>query len=276
MISRLQVGPAHGLLAAALLALASPFAAAHEIKVMFETMQVKPGDRDVVFLSWGHRLPTDQLTRKSDLERYQLVTPGGSVRKLTLDEESDQRNTIQLDEEGCYTAEAIRAPAVMTIFRFEDRHVHFLGPKTKIRKGATIEDSFRSHQYAKAIVASGKAVRKPAAVGHTLEIVPASAADEWIVGREIPFRVLFEGRPVSGKLFQARPLDFKPDDVWTWTRPTDQDGQASLTPDRAGTWLLKATVERPAAPSDREQFDADHWTATLIIEIRRDDAPASR
>jgi len=276
MFTRLEVRPVRSLLSAALLALLSTTAGAHEVKVMLEKLDVKPGDSDVVFLSWGHHLPTDQPTRKADIERYQITTPGGSVRKLTLDEESDQRNTIHVEEEGCYTAEAIRKPAVMTIFRFEDRHVHFLGPKTKIRKGATVEDSFRSYQFAKAIVSSGKGLQKPTAVGHTLEIVPASAPSEWTVGREIPFRVLFEGKPVSGKLFQARPLAFKPDDVWTWTRPTDQEGQAALTPDRPGTWLLKATVERPAPVSDREEFDADHWTATLILEIRPADGHAAR
>jgi uncharacterized GH25 family protein len=268
MIRESQRQPLRALATAALLAFAGTGASAHEIKVMLEKMDVKPGDRDVVFLSWGHRLPTDQPTRGKDLERYRITTPHGSVRTLTTVEESDQRNVLELDEEGVYTAEAIRKPAVMTVFRFEDRHVHFLGPKTRIRKGAVVEDSFRSHQFAKAIATAGKAGRTPTPLGHVLEIVPASPPAEWAVGRDIPFVVRFEGRPISGKLFQARPLGFRPDDVWTWTRPTDQEGRAVLRADRPGAWLLKATVERPAPASEREQFDVDHWTATLILEIR--------
>lgn len=241
---------------------------AHEIKVMLDRMSVKQGDKDVVFLSWGHLLPTDGPTRGEDVERYQLLTPSGSIRNLATDNESDQRNTVHLEEEGLYTAEAVRKPTILTIFTRGDRHVHFVGPKNDIREEGTVEDSFRSFQSAKAMVTAGGGSEKPKPIGHALEIVPATAPEEWSVGRDIPFQVLFEGKPLSGKLFQAKPLDLKPDDVWTWTRPTDQIGVAVLRPDHAGTWLLKATFDRPAAAGDRERFDKDHWTATLILEIR--------
>jgi|GEM_PF-1453344 len=253
--------------AGAVLASAAVRARAHEIKVMLDRMSVKKGDKDVVFLSWGHLLPTDGPTRGEDIERYQLLTPSGSVQILATDKESDQRNVVHLEEEGVYTAEAVRKPAVLTVFTLGDKHVHFVGPKTEVREGAQIKDSFRSFQYAKAMVAAGNAPAPPKPVGHVLEIVPAVGEAEWTAGRDIPFRVLFEGKPLSGKLFQAKPLDFKPDDVWTWTRPTDQSGTAVLRPDRPGTWLLKATFERPAAESDRDRFDADHWTATLILQV---------
>jgi uncharacterized GH25 family protein len=241
---------------------------AHEIKVLLDRLSVQKGDQDVVFLSWGHMLPTDRPVRGEDVERYQLLTPSGSVRPLATNTESDQRNTIHLEEEGVYTAEAVRKSAILTIFRAGDKHVHFLGPKTKVRQGATVEESLRSFQFAKALVTAGVGSEKPKPIGHVLEIVPTIAPEGWVVGQEIPFQVFFEGKPVSGKLFQAKPLEFKPDDVWTWTRSTDQDGRAALRPDRAGTWLLKATVERPAALADREQFDVDNWMATLILEIR--------
>lgn len=256
------------LAACAGLVVAAAPSGAHEIKVLLDRMDVKKGDQDAVFLAWGHLLPTDQPVRAQDVERYQFWTPSGSVRTLATSGESDQRNTVHLEEEGLYTAGAVRKPAVMTIFRFEDRHVHFLGPKTKIRPGARVEDSMRSFQFAKALVTTGRGSEKPRPIGHALEIVPAVAPENWVVGRDIPFQVLFEGRPISGKLFQAKPLNFKPDDVWTWTRTTSQHGTAELRPDRAGTWLLKATVERPSAPADREQFDVDQWTSTLILEIR--------
>jgi uncharacterized GH25 family protein len=262
------------ILAGLVLAIAAAPARSHEIKVLLDRMSVQKGDTDVVFLSWGHRLPIDRPTRAEDVEHYQLMTPSGSVRQLSTDGESDQRNVVHLEEEGLYTASAVRKPAVMTIYRFGDQHVHFSGPKTKVRQGARIEDSYRSFQFAKAMVVAGGGSEKPKPVGHTLEILPTTAPAGWVVGRDIPFQVLFEGKPISGKLFQAKRLDFKPDDVWTWTRPTDQDGMAVLTPDRAGTWLLKATVEQPATPGDREQFDGNHWTSTLILEVRNEAAPA--
>lgn len=243
---------------------------AHEIKVLLDRMDVRKGDEDVVFLSWGHLLPTDGPTRGEDIESYRFLTPSGSAQFLSTDIESDQRNVVHLEEAGLYTAEAVRKPAVLTIFTLGDRHVHFVGPKTEVRDGAKIEDSFRSFQYAKALVSTAPGPEKPKPVGHVLEIVPEAGPEGWVVGKEIPFRVLFEGKPLSGKLFQAKPIGFKPDDVWTWTRPTDQDGQAILRPDRAGTWLLKATVERPAPAEERDRFDADHWTATLVLEIRGD------
>jgi uncharacterized GH25 family protein len=240
----------------------------HEIKVLLDRMTASKGDENVVFLSWGHILPTDGPVRGEDILQYRMHTPSGSVQYLATDTESDQRNVVHLEETGLYTAEAVRKPAVLTIFTLGDRHVHFVGPKTEVREGARIEDSFRSHQSAKSMIAAGKSDQKPVPLGHSLEIVPAVSAEGWVVGADIPFQVLFEGQPLSGKLFQAKPLNFKPDDVWTWTRPTDQSGTAILRPDRPGTWLLKATLERPTAEENRSQFDADHWTATLVINIR--------
>jgi len=243
---------------------------AHEIKVMLDRLHVKKGEKDAVFLSWGHLLPTEGPIRGEDVEGYQLLTPSGSVQILATDKESDQRNVVHLEETGLYTAAAIRKPSVLTVFTLGDQHVHFLGPKTEVREGSNVEDSFRSFQFAKALVTAGDASdsETPKPIGHTLEIVPATPPAQWTVGQDIPLRVLFEGKPIFGKLFQAKPLDFKPDDVWTWTRPTDQAGQAILRPDRAGTWLLKASFDRPAAPEDQKRYDKDHWTATLILEVR--------
>lgn len=259
----------------AALACCSGYSRGHEIKVMLDQMNPKPGDEDVVFLSWGHHLPIDRPTRAEDVEQYRIWTPSGSQRRLAVEGESDQRNTVHLEEQGVYTAEAVRKPAIMTVYRVGRQHVHFLGPKTKIRQGATIEESFRSFQSAKAIVATAGGADVPKPVGHALEIVPAAGPDGWSAGRDIPFLVLFEGKPISGKPFQAKPLRFKPDDVWTWTRPTDQDGKAVLRPSEGGTWLLRAVVDRPAPDAERAEFDQDQWTATLIIEIR-DKANESR
>jgi len=240
----------------------------HEIKVLLEQMNPKQGDKDVVFLSWGHHLPTDRPTRAEDIERYQIRTPSGSLRLLTAEGESEQRNTMQLEEQGNYTAEAVRKPAILTVYRVGRQHIHFLGPKTKVRKEATIEESFRSFQSAKAIVATAASSDIPKPIGHTLEIVPLTGRQGWLAGQDIPFQVLFEGKPISGKQFQAKPIHFKPDDVWTWTRPTDQDGKAVLRPSEAGTWLLRVVVDRPAPEADRAEFDQDQWTATLVIDIR--------
>ncbi len=249
------------------LSMATARAEAHEIKVLLDQMTVEQGDEDVVFLSWGHLLPTDGPIRGEDIERYQFHTPSGSVQYLATDMESDQRNIVHLEEQGLYTAEAVRKPSVLTIFTLGDQHVHFVGPKTEVRPGAEVEDSFRSFQFAKAMVTTGGS-KTPKPIGHELEIVPKTAPESWVVGQDIPFLVLFKGKPLSGKLFQAKPIDFKPDDVWTWTRPTDQHGEAVLRPDHAGTWLLRATFDQPAPEADRELFDADHWTATLVLKIQ--------
>lgn len=240
----------------------------HEIKVLLDQMTPKQGDEDIVYLSWGHLLPVDRPTKADEIDRFVLRTPSGSQRQLTLEGESDHRNTVHLEEAGIYTAEAVRKPAILTVYRAGRQHVHFAGPKTKVRKDAHIEDSFRSHQSAKAIVATPGSTAVPEPIGHTLEIVPAAPPSEWVAGNDIPFQVLFEGKPIASKNFQAKPIQFKPDDVWTWTRATDQDGKAVLRPSEAGTWLIRVVVERPGPEAEREQFDHDSWTATLVIDIR--------
>jgi hypothetical protein len=137
-------------------------------------LECQKGEKDAVFLSWGHLLPTEGPTRGEDVEGYQLLTPRGSVQILATDKESDQRNVVHLEEEGLYTAAAIRKPSVLTVFTLGDQHVHFLGPKTEVREGGNIEDSFRSFQFAKALVTAGNASETPKPIGHTLEIVPTT------------------------------------------------------------------------------------------------------
>jgi hypothetical protein len=49
---------------------------AHEIKALASQLVVeKPGAKTTIYLSWGHRLPVDDLIDAATLERYDLLTP---------------------------------------------------------------------------------------------------------------------------------------------------------------------------------------------------------
>ena len=58
---------------------------AHDMKVFASQLAVpKAGDRTTVYLSWGHALPVDDLTDSKALERYDWLSPAGTVTALKV------------------------------------------------------------------------------------------------------------------------------------------------------------------------------------------------
>jgi hypothetical protein len=88
---------------------------AHELKVFASKLAVdRPGAKTTVYLSWGERLPVDDLIDGASIERYELVAPDGKVRRLETAGVSLQTNVAKLEDSGLYELLVSRKPTVYT------------------------------------------------------------------------------------------------------------------------------------------------------------------
>lgn len=107
---------------------------------------------------------------------------------------------------------------------------------------------------------TGAAATRP--VGLTLELVPEVDPTHLPAGRELPVRLLYEGKPLAGALVVA--MSREAPAVKLRAR-TDRHGRVSLALPRRGVWLVKAVHMVPAprgVPADWESL----W-ASLTFEI---------
>lgn len=255
-------------LAALLILTAAPLARAHDLKVLAARLAAATGETDTVYISHGHTLPVDVPIDGKTLQDYRVLTPSGSVLELTKEGVSLHANEVKVEESGVYTAVAARKPAVYTEYVDKDgNHKHLPGPKSVVSEG-TIDHATRSHQFAKALLVSGEASADPAKVlGHEIEIVPVDAPGRWRSGRDLRFRVLFQGKPLSAGDVVATHVGFKPDGAWCYATSTDAKGVAVVRPSQAGTWVLRARVLKPSAKDRQDEYDIESYTATLALEV---------
>ncbi len=255
---------------APLFILLSNCCSAHEIKALASNLAVeKPGGKTTIYLSWGHRLPVDDLIDAATLDRYDLMAPGGAAAPLKKADLSLQANVVTLKDTGTYQVLVGRKAGIYThVFDAEGNRLLKRGPKSAVKDGK-IDYALRSQQYAKALIVVGSASTEPVkAVGLPIEIVPLDGPAAWKCGQTLRFGVLLKGKPLSAAAVTARYVGFKPDSGWCYATTTNRDGEARVRPSQPGTWVLKVNTRLLATGSDRDEYDYDSFTATLTLEIQ--------
>jgi len=242
----------------------------HEIKVLASQLAIeKAGAKTTIYLSWGHRLPVDDLIDGTTLERYDLLAPGGTIMALKKSELSLQENVVEVKEIGVYQVLVGRKAGIYTyVFDEENNRLLKRGPKNAIKDGK-IDYALRSQQFAKALIVVGPAATellKPA--GLPIEITPLDSPAAWKSGQTLRFKVLLEGKPLSAADVTARYVGFKPDNACCYATTTNRDGEARVRPCQGGTWVLKVYSRHLAREEARQQYDFDSYTATLTLEIQ--------
>jgi uncharacterized GH25 family protein len=99
-------------------------------------------------------------------------------------------------------------------------------------------------------------------LGLTLEIVADSSPLKIRPGGKMPFRILYEGKPLSGALVKAIALE-DPDN--TLAARSDSRGRVTFALARQGAWLVKAVHMVPAPPETGADWES-LW-ASLTFEI---------
>jgi cobalt/nickel transport protein len=258
------------LVLASLLLAGAPRSQAHEIKVLASQLAMEqPGGKTTVYLAWGHRLPVDDLIDAASVERYDLVSPGGTATALKKDGLSLQTNVVELKDAGVHQVLVARKPSVFTyVFDGEGGRALKRGPKTAVKEGK-VDYGTRSVQTAKALIVVGPAPREPVKpAGLPVEIVPLDGPAAWADGATLRFQVLLEGKPLAGAELTARYVGYKPDNAWCYATTTGRDGVATVRAAPAGTWVLKVSAKRLTNGATRAEYDFESFTTTLTLEIR--------
>lgn len=244
-------------------------ARAHEIKILASKFTAaKAGEKTTIYLSWGHRLPVDDLIDGSSIDRFELVPPDGKPVALKKQDYSLQANAVELPGNGLHQAVVTRKITVYTTVIDGDGNRQLKrGPKTSVIEGK-IDHTLRSVQTAKAVIrvgpASAEAV-KP--LGLDVEIVPLDGPAQWKKDKDIRVQVLVNGKPLAFASVLARTIDFKPDNAWSYATTTNRQGEATLRPNRSGTWVVKVNTKVDATGAALKDYDYTSYTTTLALEI---------
>ena len=234
---------------AALFLAAAPCCRAHDVKVLASQLTVaKVGGKTTIYLSWGDRLPIDDLIDADSIARYDLLTPAGEAAPLKKADLGLQTNVVETQDRR-HPSGGGRAEGGDLQLRPRRRGQAPVkrGPKTAVKQGK-IDYAIRSQQSGKALIVVGAAAKepvKPAGLG--FEIVPLDAPAAWQAGKGLRFRVLLNGKPLSGVDVKARYVGFKPDNGWCYATTSNRDGVLTIYPKQAGTWVLKANTKILAA-----------------------------
>lgn len=241
----------------------------HDLKILANRQSLAEVDGKVtVYLSWGHRLPVDELVDGATLERYEALAPSGAAKTLAKEGVSLHANVAELSEAGVHTVVAERKPSVHTYIIDETGAKKFKrGPKS-VHAGAKIDSAVRSTQSAKALLVVGKpGEQAPKASGLPAEIVPLDGPAQWTANGDLRLRVTHRGQPLAGAKIEARIVSFD-EGAPLITGETNSAGEIVLRPKQPGVWIVKATHKTPAPEASRAEFDFDSLTTTLSLEVR--------
>jgi uncharacterized GH25 family protein len=113
------------------------------------------------------------------------------------------------------------------------------------------------------IGATGRAAQTPATtrLGLTLEIVPERDPYQLAPGQELPVRIFFEGRPLSGALVKLTNL--AADERPVATARSDSAGRARFAVPRTGEWLINVIWTKPVTGNPQADYDTTFSSLTF-------------
>lgn len=247
-------------------------ASAHDTWLLPERWRVAPGGQLVFALTSAMDFPRPETAVKADrLEAHRVrlagknhaLAPGSAERSLTL--------AAVLKETGVATAWIATHPRSLTLTPQQVAHyleevgaADTIGEQWKRSGQTTWRETYV--KLAKTVVRVGEGASDSSwgePLGLTLEIVPESDPTRLKTGDALSIRLLWQGKPLPGlAVGAAAAAPAQPALV-----RTDGQGRASLTLDRPGPWLLRATLIRPSE-ARRGEWDSVFTTLTLQVAAR--------
>ena len=255
----------HLFLAAALaLTLAAAPALAHDFWAGVE--KAEAGQPLVAKIGYGHNFPEGEKIKAADLARFAPLELRGPKGPIALTSGKEPRLAVSAAPvpAGTYLLLA----DVREMFLSWGPSGYTAKPKNEV-PGAQGCNFGTAH--GKAVVNLGGAaetglISKPA--GRILEIVPQVNPAQVKPGQRFPVKVLYKGKPLPGAIVTAYFAGFADkddDEYFAFSGNTDKKGLVSIIPLKGGSWLAKATFEKPYA--DKAVCDQERHTATLTFTI---------
>ena len=133
--------------------------------------------------------------------------------------------------------------------------------KREAKGNFEIIESIRSQKYSKAMVGQSDVFLKP--IGLRLEIVPQKDPFAIKVGKTLPIKVLFGGKPLEGAIIKAgctyeRTLKEYP--------ATDKDGIANIVIEKSGNQIIATSYKTPL--KDDPDADILSISTNMVFEVK--------
>lgn len=255
------------LLFAALLAGAP--AAAHDLWIEPSTFHPAPGATVAVRLRVGQNFVGEPLPRYERLlERFVLSSSDGD-RAIDGKEGDEPAGSIAIPSSGVHLVGYRSNNSYLSLEprKFDD-YLKDEGLERVIalrgQKGQSEEPSREFFaRCAKALLSAGNGPRTgfDRVLGFTFEIIPEKDPEGWRPRRALPFRLLYEGKPLAGALVVAMPQQTPAEKL---SARTDTNGRVAFALPHAGVWLVKAVHMLEA---DGRKADWQSLWASLTFEI---------
>lgn len=260
--------------AATFLALVALFTApltAHDFWIEPATFEPAAGATVAVRLVVGQRFRGDALPRNPALiERFVLVSGTGEVPVLGRPAD-EPAGTVTIARPGLswIAYRSLESPLSLDAEKFEE-YLREEGLDAVVAERARRGES-RSpsrelfSRSAKALVAVGGGGSSgfDRRLGLALELVPEKNPYALAPGEELPVRLLWQGRPLSGALVSALPYE-RPEA--RLAQRSDRDGRVRLRLPGPGVWLVKA-VHMVRVADDPAADWRSVW-ASLTFEVQ--------
>jgi uncharacterized GH25 family protein len=268
------------LLAAGVLAVALP-AGAHDTWVLPVRWNVPVRERLVLDLTSAMDFPTPETAARPDRLVDKSIRLNGVVSSLEVSPPRTGAKTLRLSARptavGLATVWIATRPRTLDLKPDEVEHyleeigaVDTVGEQWRRSPDKAWRETYV--KVAKTFVRVGDTQNDEswsAAVGASLELVPASDPTALSSGHDLAFLLLSNGKPIADLAVgavaaaSAKPLLVK----------TDAEGRVTFRLDRSGPWLFRATLIRPVAGRHGE------WESvftTVTVDVTPAPAPTRR
>ena len=251
-------------------------AAAHNVWLNPANHFPQVGETVDIGIGWGHSYPADredQEMKDGRLEEIAAVGPDGFPVEMVKVSAALYR--LKVDKAGAYLVTVGIQPGFYTMTPKGRK----FGDKKKVEDGIKCTNY---HIGAKTVlIAGGNAKNLEHAAGQPLELVPLTDPGSLKAGSAFSFKLLFEGKPVSGVSIKAKYAGFdakikKGEDAHKSERgkrkpypcatETDAAGLATITPTQAGYWMV--TYSNTSAYPDAAVCDECRYSMAFTLEVK--------
>jgi len=259
-----------GALVPVLLAALATNALAHDTWLLPARFAVAPGATVNLDLTSAMRFPQPESPPQPDRLAATGVRLGGHTRSLDVGSVAGKvlRLSVVLGEAGVAALWVASRPRTLTLEPKEVEHyLHEIGAPPAVRTRWQSSGQRWRESYAK-LAKTYVRVGTPEGdhswadpVGQELEMVPGRDPTSLVAGEELPVTVLKAGKPLPGLTVATVAGGGRKPVVAT----TDADGRVTFKLDRAGPWLLRATLLQESTDAD---VDWHSLFTTLTLSVR--------
>ncbi len=233
-------------------------AGAHSMWLNMDGHLFTKGQTVTVDIGWGHKFPKDGELKAGMLKEIVAIAPDG--KRIPLNKTSESRFAFVPEETGAYVIYANIHPGFVS----RTTQGYKMVPKTGLDKViACFHYDIRTRTSIR--VGDPANIAVPG-TGGPLEILSLENTFTLTTGADLPVKVLFNGKPISGARVCATYAGFsdKPND-FAQTVETAEDGIAVIKIAHKGDWMISVTHEIPY--SNPKECDTNKYNATMTFDV---------